>query len=91
MRLGAIGLRSVCPAALAALMLSASSARAQSAEDLQQMSISDLANIDVTSVSKTDQTLSTAAAAIYVITHDQIARSGATSIPEMLRLALQRR
>jgi len=68
-------------------MLSASSARAQSAEDLQQMSISDLANIDVTSVSKTDQTLSTAAAAIYVITHDQIARSGATSIPEMLRLA----
>src|SRR5580698_5575007 len=62
-------------------------ARAQSIEDLQHMSIGDLANIDVTSVTKTPQSLSDAPAAIFVITHDDIVRSGATSVPEMLRLA----
>jgi iron complex outermembrane receptor protein len=62
-------------------------ARAESAEDLERMSISDLADIDVTSVSKRSEPLSDAAAAVYVITHDQIMRSGATSLPEILRLA----
>jgi iron complex outermembrane receptor protein len=51
------------------------------------MSIEDLQNINVTSVSKTDMPLSDAAAAIYVISRDDILRSGATTIPEMLRLA----
>jgi iron complex outermembrane receptor protein len=55
--------------------------------DLRQLSIEDLANVDISSVSKAPQSLSDAAAAIYVITHDDIVRSGATSIPEMLRLA----
>ena len=62
-------------------------AHAQSIEDLQHMSIGDLANIDVTSVTKTPQSLSDAPAAIFVITHDDIVRSGATTVPEMLRLA----
>src|ERR1700722_10135750 len=60
---------------------------AQSVEDLQQMSIGDLATIDVSSVTKTSEALSDAPAAIYVITHDDIVRSGATSLPEILRLA----
>jgi iron complex outermembrane receptor protein len=51
------------------------------------MSIEDLGNLEVTSVSKRPQSLSDAPAAIYVITHDDIVRSGATSIPEILRLA----
>ncbi|HTI66545.1 MAG TPA: TonB-dependent receptor [Caulobacteraceae bacterium] len=38
-------------------------------------------------MSKTAQPLSQAPAAIYVITHDDVMRSGATSLPEMLRLA----
>lgn len=43
--------------------------------------------IEVTSVSKRPERLSDAAAAIYVITNEDIRRSGATSIPEALRLA----
>ncbi|MDB5396664.1 MAG: TonB-dependent receptor, plug [Rhodospirillales bacterium] len=60
---------------------------AQSLEDLQHMSIEDLANIEISSVLKTAQPLSNAPAAIYVVTHDDIVLSGATNIPEILRLA----
>jgi iron complex outermembrane recepter protein len=63
------------------------SARAEAAGNLSEMSIEELAQIEVTSVSKSAQPLSDAPAAIYVITHDDIIRSGATSVPEMLRLA----
>jgi iron complex outermembrane receptor protein len=41
----------------------------------------------VTSVSKEAQPVSQAPAAVYVITNDDIEQSGATSIPELLRLA----
>jgi iron complex outermembrane receptor protein len=58
-----------------------------SAEDFSRMSIEDLANIEITSVSKKGEPLSTAAAAVFVITQDDIRRSGANSIPEILRLA----
>jgi len=51
------------------------------------MSIEQLADLDVSSVTKTNQALRDAPAAIYVITHDQILRSGAQTIPEILRLA----
>ena len=60
---------------------------ARSIEDLQSLSIEDLARIEVTSVAKRPQALSDAAAAIYVITAEDIRRSGATSLPEALRLA----
>jgi iron complex outermembrane receptor protein len=55
--------------------------------DLGTMSIEELAQIEVTSVSKRSEPLGDAPAAIYVITHADIIRSGATSVPEMLRLA----
>jgi len=70
--------------------LSACPATAQqvaSVQDLSKLSIEDLANVQVTSVLKTPEPLSDAAAAIYVISGEDIRRSGATSIPEMLRLA----
>jgi iron complex outermembrane recepter protein len=54
---------------------------------LERMSLRDLANLEVTSVSKAPEPLSRAPASIYVITHDEIVRSGATSIAEALRLA----
>jgi iron complex outermembrane receptor protein len=54
---------------------------------LRDLSLEELGDIEVTSVSKTAEPLSEAAAAIYVITHDDIMRSGASSLPEMLRLA----
>jgi iron complex outermembrane recepter protein len=55
--------------------------------DINQMSIEQLANVAITSVSKTAEPLSDAASAVYVISHDDVIRSGATSLPEMLRLA----
>jgi iron complex outermembrane recepter protein len=58
-----------------------------SVSSLKQMSLEQLTGLKVTSVSKTPESLSDAAASIYVITHEDIIRSGATSIPEILRLA----
>lgn len=56
-------------------------------EDLKGLSIEQLADLPVTSVSKRAEPLSEAPASIYVITHEDILRSGAQSVPEMLRLA----
>ena len=53
---------------------------------LTEMSLEELMNVEVTSVSKKAQSLSQAAAAIFVITQEDIRRSGATSIPEALRM-----
>ena len=58
----------------------------QQKPDLTTKSIEDLMNIRVTSVSKTEQTLSRAASAVFVITPDAIRRSGATNIPDLLRM-----
>jgi len=55
--------------------------------DLSKMSLEQLANLEITSVAKAPQPLQQAPAAIYVITHEDIARSGVTSIAEALRLA----
>jgi iron complex outermembrane recepter protein len=54
--------------------------------DLTAMNIEDLMNVKVTSVSKKEQKLSRTAAAIFVITPEDIRRSGATSIPDVLRM-----
>jgi iron complex outermembrane receptor protein len=54
--------------------------------DLTDLSIEDLMNISVTSVSKRSQPLSEAAAAVFVITQEDIRRSGATTIPDALRM-----
>src|SRR5881392_3479595 len=55
--------------------------------DLADLSIEELGNIQITSVSKHTERLSDAPAAIFVITGDDIRRSGATRLPEALRLA----
>ncbi|MGZ9098474.1 MAG: TonB-dependent receptor plug domain-containing protein [Brevundimonas sp.] len=57
------------------------------AQDLARMSLEELAMVEVTSVSRRPQALAEAAAAIYVISAEDIRRSGATSLPEVLRLA----
>jgi len=54
---------------------------------LTQISLEDLGNIEVTTTSKEPVKASETPAAIYVITQEDIRRSGATSIPEVLRLA----
>ena len=53
----------------------------------KKMSLEELMNLDVTSVSKQSEPYGQAPAAIQVITQDEIHRSGASSIPEALRLA----
>ena len=55
--------------------------------DLADLSIQELMEVNVTSVSRRDQELSKTASAVYVITSEDIRRSGATSIPEALRMA----
>ncbi len=60
---------------------------ALSTSSLKTLSIEDLMNLEVTSVSKTSEHVSDAAAAIYVITREEILNSGARSLPDILRLA----
>jgi len=54
---------------------------------LADLSLEELSNLVVTSVSRRAEPLGEAAASIYVITAEQIRRSGATTLPEALRLA----
>ena len=58
-----------------------------SADLLKKMSLQQLMRIKVTSVSKKPEKLTEAASAVQVITGEDIRRSGATSLPEALRLA----
>jgi iron complex outermembrane receptor protein len=55
--------------------------------DLSQATLEDLMNIEVTSVSRKAEKLSGAASAIFVITQEDIRRSGALNIPDLLRMA----
>ncbi|HSK75271.1 MAG TPA: TonB-dependent receptor [Thermoanaerobaculia bacterium] len=54
--------------------------------ELKKLSIEELMEIDVTSVSRRSERLSRAAAAVTVITGEDIRRSGATTLVEALRL-----
>jgi iron complex outermembrane recepter protein len=53
--------------------------------DLTSISIEDLMNIQVTSASKKAESLSSAPAAIFVITGEDIRRGGFSSVPDALR------
>jgi len=55
--------------------------------DLTELSLAELMEVEVTSVAKGAQPLREAAAAIFVISREDIRRAGVTSIPEALRLA----
>lgn len=59
---------------------------AGAAPDFSSMSLEELMKYPITSVSKRPENLSEAPAAIYLLTQEDIRRSGATSIPEVLRL-----
>jgi len=54
--------------------------------DLTKVNLEDLMNIEVTSVSKKEQKLSQTASAIFVISQEDIRHSGATNIPDLLRM-----
>jgi iron complex outermembrane recepter protein len=59
----------------------------QGARRLTHVSLEDLGQIEVTTASKVPVKAIRTPAAIYVITQEDIRRSGATSIPEALRMA----
>jgi iron complex outermembrane recepter protein len=57
------------------------------AAPLKQMSLAELGNVEVTTASKEPEEVWKTPAAIYVITQEDIRRSGATTLPDVLRLA----
>jgi iron complex outermembrane receptor protein len=74
-----------CCALLAAPGL-ANNAAPDPLSQLKSMSFEELMNVEVTSVSRTREVLRDAAAAVAVVTNETLRRSGATSIPDALRL-----
>lgn len=60
--------------------------KSPSYDHLADLSLEQLSSISVTSVSKREEKASEAAAAIFVITQEDIRRSGMNSIPEVLRM-----
>ncbi len=77
----------VCIATIAALAAFAANAQTGKPSDLAELSLEELADLEITSVSRRAERLSDAPASVFVITGDDIRRSGATSLPEALRLA----
>ena len=75
-------LLALCSASAVAL-----AAEPPSARELAELSLEQLANLEITSVSKRPERLADAPASIFVITADEIRRSGARTLPEALRLA----
>lgn len=69
------------------LCLSPLANSAEEQNDALNLSVEDLLNVEVTSVAKKAQSLNDAPAAAFVISNEDIKRSGATSIPDALRLA----
>jgi iron complex outermembrane receptor protein len=61
--------------------------RPQQLAELADLSLEQLAQVTVTSAARREQPVLEAAASIFVITAEDIRRSGATSLPEVLRLA----
>jgi len=62
-------------------------AAAEAASELKKLGLEELMNMEVTTASKRAEKLAEVPAVIQVITGDDIRRSGASSIPEALRLA----
>jgi iron complex outermembrane receptor protein len=55
--------------------------------NIMDLSLEDLGNLQITSVARRPQSISEAPASVYIITAEDIRRSGATTLPEILRLA----
>lgn len=79
--------RCVVPVALAPLGVALASGACAAGGRLTDLSLEELSNIEIISGSKRAERLSDAPLSIFVITEDDIRRSGATSLPEALRLA----
>jgi iron complex outermembrane receptor protein len=74
-------------AVVCALLLACAAVAQDRGANLFDLTIEELGDLQITSVSRRAESRSAAAASIYVITAEDIRRSGVTSIPEALRLA----
>lgn len=85
---GTNGLRRLtrCACMAVAVLMTMPAWSQEKPKGLGDMSIEDLMNIEVTSVSRKPQQLSRITSAISVITQDDIRHSGATNIPDLLRM-----
>jgi iron complex outermembrane receptor protein len=72
---------------LTSIPAASSDAAQQSGNPLKELTLEQLGNIEVTTVSKQPTEVWKTPAAVYVITNEDIQNSGATTIPEALRLA----
>ncbi|UXP30792.1 TonB-dependent receptor plug domain-containing protein [Reichenbachiella agarivorans] len=78
-------LSSIFILSLSLYILNSGQVLAQENEDILDLSLEDLMNMEVTSVSKKSERLQDVASAIYVVTADDIMKSGATTLHEVLR------
>ncbi len=81
------GVRAILSLLLVATMLSPAGAAELPSIDLTSFTLEELLHLEITSVARKPQKLSDAAAAVFVITQEDLRRSGVTSIPEALRMA----
>jgi len=73
-------------AGLASVSRADTADRGQNTVPLKQLSLAQLGDVEITTASKEPEQVWRTAAGIYVLTQEDIRRSGATSIPELLRL-----
>src|SRR5438067_12237857 len=74
-----VGRRIISLAVVALFLGSSVSAQNQGVPDISRMSIEELMNVEVTSVAKRPQRVADAAESVFVITQEDIRRSGAAS------------
>jgi iron complex outermembrane receptor protein len=83
-----MALRQLVPISLASILLMPTAfSQTLPPASIADDTLEELMNIQVTSVSKRGQRLGKTAASVYVITAEDIRRSGLSILPEMLRLA----
>ncbi|MDH5525835.1 MAG: TonB-dependent receptor [Nitrospirota bacterium] len=75
-----------CVLAAALMLLGVGHAHAQFPDDLTDLSIEQLMEIEVVSPMKKASRLADVPAAVFVITRDDIRRSGASTLPDLLRM-----
>jgi iron complex outermembrane receptor protein len=66
--------------------LEGADASSPATNSLADLSLEDLVNVKITSVSRKEEKLNDAAAAIFVLNNDDLRRSGATTVADALRL-----
>ena len=81
---GVVCAAAICPQAFATKNIDPP--QRQSPNQLKQLSLAELGDVEVTTVAKLPEEVWHTPAAVFVLTQDDIRRSGASSIPELLRL-----